>query len=94
MTALVTPSARDTARAAVLESLRPWPTTLAAVLCDSTREIEFRARTVPAGAGCGIVSTYLHRDPRRLTRTPRTSDGIGAHDPARRDTTREVAGHV
>ena len=53
------------ARACVLESLRLWPTTLA-VLRDSTRPTTWGARTLPAGTGFAVVSSFFHRDPQRL----------------------------
>jgi cytochrome P450 len=47
--------------AAVLESLRLWPTT-PAILRDTTTETEWRGGTLPAGAGLVIFAPFFHRD--------------------------------
>ncbi len=49
------------ARACVLESVRLWPTTLV-VLRDSTEPTSWDGRTLPAGTGFAVVSSYSHRD--------------------------------
>lgn len=53
------------ARAAVLEAVRLWPTTLV-ILRDSTEPTVWGARELPAGTGFAIVSAFFHRDERRL----------------------------
>lgn len=64
-------------RAAVLESLRLWPTT-PMILRDSTRDTEWDTRqgrfTVPGGTGFAILASGFHRDTDRL----RTSVVAGA----------------
>lgn len=52
---------RPWARAAMLESLRLWPTTLA-ILRDSVEETRWRGHVAPAGTGFIAVSSYFHRD--------------------------------
>lgn len=52
-------------RATVLESVRLWPTTLV-ILRDSTEATRWGERSVPAGTGFAIVSSFFHRDARRL----------------------------
>ena len=49
-------------RAAVLESLRLWPTT-PAILRDTTEPTEWRGRRLPAGTGLLLFAPLLHRDP-------------------------------
>ncbi|WP_300011700.1 cytochrome P450 [Pseudonocardia sp.] len=49
------------ARAAVLESVRLWPTT-AVVLRDTTAPTEWAGATLPTGTSLGIVSSFFHRD--------------------------------
>lgn len=57
-------------RAAVLESVRLWPTT-AVVLRDTTAPVGWAGATLPAGSAVGLVSAYFHRagtaDPDRFT---------------------------
>jgi hypothetical protein len=53
------------ARAAVLESVRLWPTTLV-VLRDSTAPTTWGGRELPAGTSFAVVSAHVHRDPERL----------------------------
>jgi hypothetical protein len=48
-------------RAAVLESVRLWPTT-AVVLRDTTTPTEWDGATLPTGAAVGVVSAFFHRD--------------------------------
>ena len=52
-------------RAAMLESVRLWPTT-PAVLRDSTTETTWPTGTLPAGTGFLIYAPYFHRDDRTL----------------------------
>ena len=59
------PADLPTARAAVLESVRLWPTTLA-ILRDGTRPTSWRSRTLPRGTAYVIVSSFFHRDPATL----------------------------
>jgi cytochrome P450 len=51
----------DGLRAAVLESVRLWPTT-AVVLRDTTEETAWAGGSLPAGTSLGIVSSFFHRD--------------------------------
>lgn len=53
------------ARACVLEAVRLWPTTFA-VLRDSVRPTDWDGRTLPAGTGFIVVSSFFHRDSERL----------------------------
>ncbi|WP_207212078.1 cytochrome P450 [Promicromonospora panici] len=53
------------ARACVLESVRLWPTTLA-VLRDSTGPTRWGERVLPTHTGFVVVSSFFHRDQRRL----------------------------
>ncbi len=57
-------------RAAVLESVRLWPTT-AVVLRDSTTETSWNAGTMPSGTALLIVSSFFHRDDRTLPQADR-----------------------
>jgi cytochrome P450 len=59
------PAVLPYARACVLESLRLWPTTFV-VLRDSIGPTTWGARTLPAGTGFAVVSSFFHRDPQRL----------------------------
>ena len=52
-------------RAAILESVRLWPTT-PAVLRDSTTETTWPSGTLPAGTGFLIYAPFFHRDDRTL----------------------------
>jgi cytochrome P450 len=52
----------DHLRAAVLESLRLWPTT-PAILRDTTEMTVWRGRSLPEGAGVLVYAPLLHRDP-------------------------------
>jgi len=52
----------DHLRAAVLESLRLWPTT-PAILRDTTEATAWRGRSLPEGAGVLVYAPLLHRDP-------------------------------
>ena len=62
---LSTPQELRRTRAAVLESVRLWPTT-PAILRDSTTETTWPTGTLPAGTGFLIYAPYFHRDDRRL----------------------------
>jgi cytochrome P450 len=62
---LSTPQELRRLRAAVLESVRLWPTT-PAILRDSTRETTWPTGTLPAGTGFLIFAPYFHRDDRTL----------------------------
>jgi len=53
------------ARGCVLESVRLWPTTLA-ILRDATAPVTWGARTLPAGTGFVVLSSFFHRDRERL----------------------------
>lgn len=53
------------ARAAVLESLRLWPTT-PAILRDTTEETHWAGGSLPAGASMMIFAPFFHRDETRL----------------------------
>jgi cytochrome P450 len=73
-------------RAAVLESLRLWPTT-PMLLRESTRPTEWAGTTHPAGTTFLVYTPFFHRDPDRLpfadTFTPEIwLDGRAAADPA------------
>src|SRR5690606_3219211 len=48
-------------RAAVLESLRLWPTT-PLILRDTTRETTWRTGTLPSGTSAVIFAPFFHRD--------------------------------
>src|SRR3954451_24392239 len=52
-------------RAAMLESVRLWPTT-PAILRDSTTETTWPSGTLPAGTGFLIYAPFFHRDDRTL----------------------------
>lgn len=52
-------------RAAVLESLRLWPTT-PGILRDTTAETHWRDGRLPAGTGIVIFAPYFHRDDERV----------------------------
>jgi cytochrome P450 len=52
-------------RAAVLESLRLWPTT-PAVLRDTTASTDWATGTLPKGSAVLIFAPFFHRDARRL----------------------------
>jgi cytochrome P450 len=52
-------------RAAVLESVRLWPTT-PAVLRDATAETNWTSGTLPKGSAVVIFAPFFHRDRRRL----------------------------
>lgn len=52
----------DHLRAAVLESLRLWPTT-PAILRDTTEATAWRGRSLPEGTGVVVYAPLLHRDP-------------------------------
>ncbi|MET9340497.1 cytochrome P450 [Nonomuraea sp. NPDC003804] len=52
-------------RAAVEESVRLWPTTLA-VLRDTTEPIEWRGEILPEGTMVAIFSPYANRDPHAI----------------------------
>lgn len=56
------PRDADGLRAAVLESVRLWPTT-AVVLRDTTAPTDWAGGTLPAGTSLGIVSAFAHRNP-------------------------------
>ncbi len=62
---LAVPQVLPFARAVVLESLRLWPTTLV-ILRESTAATAWGDGVLPAGTTFLIVSSYLHRDPRRV----------------------------
>ena len=53
------------ARGCVLEAVRLWPTTFA-ILRDAVRPTRWGGTTVPAGTGFVVVSSFFHRDRRRL----------------------------
>ena len=55
------PRDADGLRAAVLESVRLWPTT-AVVLRETTAPTEWTGGTLPAGTTLAIVSAFFHRD--------------------------------
>ncbi|MCK0117182.1 cytochrome P450 [Isoptericola sp. S6320L] len=59
------PAVLPYARACALEAVRLWPTTFA-VLRDSVRATDWDGRTLPAGTGFVVVSSFFHRDPQRL----------------------------
>jgi len=52
-------------RAAVLESVRLWPTTLV-ILRESTEVTRWGGRDLPAGTGFAVASSFFHRDHDRL----------------------------
>jgi cytochrome P450 len=52
-------------RAAILESLRLYPTT-PAILRDTTARTSWSTGTLPAGTGLVIFATFFHRDDRRV----------------------------
>jgi cytochrome P450 len=62
---LSTPQELRPLRAAVLESVRLWPTT-PAILRDSTTETTWPTGTLPAGTGFLIYAPFFHRDDRTL----------------------------
>ncbi len=55
------PRDADGLRAAVLESVRLWPTT-AVVLRETTEPTEWTGGSLPAGTTLAIVSAFFHRD--------------------------------
>ncbi len=71
-------------RAAVLETLRLYPTT-PAILRDSTAETRWGGHTLPAGTAFAVLAPYFHRDPRLpwadAFEPGRWLDGTAAADP-------------
>jgi cytochrome P450 len=67
-------------RAAILESLRLWPTT-PLILRQTTRKTRWEAGTMPAGSGVAIFAPYFHRDDRNLVFANRFSPDIWFQDP-------------
>ncbi len=59
------PRDADGLRAAVLESVRLWPTT-SVVLRETTEETEWPGGTLPPGTTLAVVSAFFHRDPEAL----------------------------
>ncbi len=55
------PRDADGLRAAVLESVRLWPTT-AVVLRETTAETDWPGGTLPTGTTLAIISAFFHRD--------------------------------
>jgi len=66
------PAHRPHLAAAVLETLRLWPTTLV-LLRQTTEPTHWRDRTLSAGTTLIAHSSYLHRDPTRGTAADRFS---------------------
>ncbi|GAA1660298.1 cytochrome P450 [Citricoccus zhacaiensis] len=66
-------------RAAVLESLRLWPTT-PLILRDSTAGTRWRNGTLPAGAGLVIFAPFFHRDGQTLPEAHRFSPALWSGD--------------
>jgi cytochrome P450 len=62
-------------RAAILETLRLWPTT-PAVLRESTAETAWDGRAMPAGTGLLIHLPYFHRDSSRIPYADRFVPGV------------------
>ncbi|NUL46531.1 cytochrome P450 [Cellulosimicrobium funkei] len=73
------PRDQPLARAAVLESLRLWPTT-PLILRDSTADTEWRNGTLPAGAGLLIFAPFFHRDDQTLPEAHRFSPELWSGD--------------
>lgn len=78
------PRDRPLARAAVLESLRLWPTT-PLILRDTTEETAWRNGTLPAGAGVVVFAPFFHRDDRTLPEAHRFSPELWSGDRDDRD---------
>lgn len=70
-------------RAAFMESVRLWPTT-PAILRETTREIRWGSRTLPAGTSFLVFTPYFHRDDDRLPFANRFTPEIWS-DGSRRD---------
>jgi cytochrome P450 len=73
-------------RAAVLESVRLWPTT-PLILRDATAATRWNGATLPAGTGIAVPTWFLHRDDRVRADAHRFHpeqwlDGSAAADPA------------
>jgi cytochrome P450 len=66
------PAHRPHLAAAILETLRLWPTTLV-LLRQTTEPTHWRGRTLPAGTTLIAHSSYLHRDSTRGTAADRFS---------------------
>jgi cytochrome P450 len=78
-TDLSTPQQLRPLRAAVLESVRLWPTT-PAILRDSTTETSWPNGTLPAGTGFLIYAPYFHRDDRTLDYADRFAPEVWLDD--------------
>ena len=66
-------------RAAVLESLRLWPTT-PLILRDTTARTGWRNGSLPAGTGLVIFAPFFHRDDQRLPEAHRFSPELWSQD--------------
>lgn len=64
-------------RAAILESLRLWPTT-PAILRETDRDTDWDGATMPAGTGLLIHAPFFHRDDGRLAYAHRFAPEIWA----------------
>ena len=67
-------------RAAVLESLRLWPTT-PMVLRETTRDVAWDAGVMPKGTSVLIYAPYFHRDDERLAYAHRFEPDLWLGDP-------------
>ncbi len=78
------PRGQPLLRAAVLESLRLWPTT-PLILRDSTAGTRWRNGTLPAGAGLVIFAPFFHRDDQTVPEAHRFSPELWSGDRGDRD---------
>jgi cytochrome P450 len=71
-------------RAAVLESVRLWPTT-PMILRQATRDVTWDTGTMPARCGVMIFVPYFHRDSRRLPGADRFDPALWLRDTDQED---------
>jgi cytochrome P450 len=71
-------------RAALLESVRLWPTT-PAVLRDTTRETHWGTGSLPAGAAVVVFAPFFHRDDENLPEADRFAPQLWLDGAERRD---------
>jgi cytochrome P450 len=71
-------------RAAVLESVRLWPTT-PMILRQATRDVTWDTGTMPAKCGVMIFVPYFHRDSRRLPGADRFDPALWLRDTDQED---------
>lgn len=71
-------------RAAMLESLRLWPTT-PAILRDTTQDTTWATGQLPAGAGVLVFAPLFHRDETRIPEAHRFAPDLWSGDRGRDD---------